>query len=273
MYASAGGHTEAIKALAELGADTSSLPEDQKAALLTTAKTTDDGKAANDRADQQAAVSYSPVLAEALRSGSRPFNCAKGMLVGEGRAGKTSTMRALLGQPFNEDEQSTSLASTEVCTVERQLASEWRPIELGLLGMRDEHTKAIALCLSELELSDEERQLFDDPLSSERLGAADARRADEGRRHGCCARRAGAQAEGGGGEGGGGGGGCGGHKGGEGDKGDEGNEGDKDGQGDDVGKGSRDRCYNAGRGDVSRGSRSDGGNEAAGHEGCGEAGA
>jgi len=57
-----------------------------------------------------------------------------------------------------------------VCTVERQLASEWRPIELGLLGMRDEHTKAIALCLSELELSDEERQLFDDPLSSERLG-------------------------------------------------------------------------------------------------------
>jgi len=43
----------------------------------------------------------SRVLAEALRGGSKPWNYAKMMLVGEGRAGKTSCMKTLLGQPFD----------------------------------------------------------------------------------------------------------------------------------------------------------------------------
>ena len=98
------------------------------------------------------------------------------MLTGEGRAGKTSMMRSLLRLDFNPNELSTNLASTEVCTVDRTAAINWRQLELGLLGLEDEHTRAIALSLQELELSDEARALFANSESSSQLGQAIARR-------------------------------------------------------------------------------------------------
>ena len=132
----------------------------------------------------------SAALAEALRGGSRPWNYAKLMLVGEGRAGKTSMMRALLGQTFDAHEASTNLASTQVCSVERTVASAatstsggsggWHALDLGLLGLQDEHVKAIARVLSKVSISPEERALLDDPSVGAALGEAIERRIAKG---------------------------------------------------------------------------------------------
>ena len=43
----------------------------------------------------------------ALSSGQLPFNRSRVMVVGQGRVGKTTLLRRLLGKPFNPNEQST----------------------------------------------------------------------------------------------------------------------------------------------------------------------
>ena len=64
-------------------------------------------------------------MADAARSGSRPWLQSKLLVVGEGRAGKTSLIRALAEEDFNADEESTALLETNCCTVERQALQDW----------------------------------------------------------------------------------------------------------------------------------------------------
>ena len=64
-------------------------------------------------------------MADAARSGSRPWLQAKLLVVGEGRAGKTSLIRALAEEDFRPDEESTALLETNCCTVERQALQDW----------------------------------------------------------------------------------------------------------------------------------------------------
>jgi GTPase SAR1 family protein len=49
----------------------------------------------------------------ALSSGQLPFNRSRVMVVGQGRVGKTTLLRRLLGEPFNPNEQSTVGAVTQ----------------------------------------------------------------------------------------------------------------------------------------------------------------
>ena len=60
------------------------------------------------------------ILRQVLLSGdSQPWMRSKLMLVGEGRAGKTSTLRSLMGEAFRENEMSTIGATTKTCTVNK----------------------------------------------------------------------------------------------------------------------------------------------------------
>ena len=61
------------------------------------------------------------LLRQAIRTdGSKPFNRSRLMFVGEGRSGKTSTVRSLLGQLFDPDQASTVGAETKTCMIERR---------------------------------------------------------------------------------------------------------------------------------------------------------
>ena len=61
------------------------------------------------------------LLQQAIRTdGSKPYNRSPLMFVGEGRAGKTSTVRSLLGQSFGRSQAQTVGAETKTCTIERR---------------------------------------------------------------------------------------------------------------------------------------------------------
>ena len=67
---------------------------------------------------------YSEALNE---GGDQPWMLSKLMFGGEGRAGKTSLLRSLLGQQFNEVEPSTLGATAgSVCSVRRMDAGGWQ---------------------------------------------------------------------------------------------------------------------------------------------------
>ena len=87
------------------------------------------------------------------------------MLVGEGRAGKTSCMKALLSQPFDAKQASTNMAATEVCTVSRIAVAStesalWEKLEDGLKALGGELSKAIGSILGEMELDARDMDLL-----------------------------------------------------------------------------------------------------------------
>ena len=70
-------------------------------------------------ATQQAIHKAQNILRDAIMNGdSMAWMRSKLMLVGEGRAGKTSTLRSLLGQVFNENQQSTIGADMADCIID-----------------------------------------------------------------------------------------------------------------------------------------------------------
>lgn len=84
------------------------------------------------RYKQTAATAYRQLL-EA--GGGRRWNRSKLMLVGEGCAGKTSTLRCLMGRAFNAAHSSTIGCATNVCRVDRSEVRDWREYEgLGTGG-------------------------------------------------------------------------------------------------------------------------------------------
>ena len=85
-------------------------------------KVLDQVNVSSEKPDDASTVSKS-ALADALRvaavDGTAPFMRAKLSVVGEGRAGKTTTIRALLGRGFDAHEQSTVGAATSECEIDR----------------------------------------------------------------------------------------------------------------------------------------------------------
>ena len=71
--------------------------------------------------------------------GGKSWNRSKLMLVGEGRAGKTSTLRCLMGKDFDADERSTVGCATEVCKVDRGDIKGWKDF-----GGGGEYERALA---------------------------------------------------------------------------------------------------------------------------------
>lgn len=68
-------------------------------------------------------------MKKALESGtSEYFGRGKLMLVGQGRAGKTTTLRSLLAKPFEKNQQSTVGAATSdmAVTVDTQDVRSWQ---------------------------------------------------------------------------------------------------------------------------------------------------
>ena len=66
-----------------------------------------------------------------LTGARRKLNLLKLVLTGDGRVGKTSLLRCLRGEPFNEDEPST--CGVELCTVEVG-AEKWAATNLAAVG-------------------------------------------------------------------------------------------------------------------------------------------
>ena len=99
------------------------------------------------------------ILHDALRNGGgQPWMRSKLMMVGEGRSGKTSTLRNLMGLSFRVDECSTIGASTEECivnnfsvNVNRESSFEaWKSInDVNDGGTYSELDSAAALLLKE----------------------------------------------------------------------------------------------------------------------------
>eukprot|EP00931_Biecheleriopsis_adriatica_P061133 TRINITY_DN3674_c0_g1_i2.p1 TRINITY_DN3674_c0_g1~~TRINITY_DN3674_c0_g1_i2.p1 ORF type:complete len:1121 (+),score=202.71 TRINITY_DN3674_c0_g1_i2:124-3486(+) len=57
---------------------------------------------------------------------SLPWRRGRLVLLGQGRAGKTSTVRSLTGRPFNSDEASTLGLETASCEIQRHDAVDWQ---------------------------------------------------------------------------------------------------------------------------------------------------
>ncbi|GMH63278.1 hypothetical protein TrRE_jg11703 [Triparma retinervis] len=77
------------------------------------ATTSDDLKIANQQAEKLKTDDILQHQMAALSSGQLPFNRSRVMVVGQGRVGKTTLLRRLLGEPFNPNEQSTVGAVTQ----------------------------------------------------------------------------------------------------------------------------------------------------------------
>jgi GTPase SAR1 family protein len=66
---------------------------------------------------------------EALLNGATQARTLKVMFVGQGRAGKTSTLKALTGQPFRRDEKSTHGMTAGACEVSIDFLEQWNVVE------------------------------------------------------------------------------------------------------------------------------------------------
>ena len=66
-----------------------------------------------------------------LTAAYRKLNLLKIVVTGDGRGGKTSLLRCLRGEPFNEDEKST--CGVELCTVEVG-TEKWAITDLAAVG-------------------------------------------------------------------------------------------------------------------------------------------
>ena len=69
------------------------------------------------------------VFNEALLNGATRARTLKVMFVGQGRAGKTSTLKALTGQPFRKDEKSTHGMIAGACEVSIDFLEQWNVVE------------------------------------------------------------------------------------------------------------------------------------------------
>merc|ERR1719201_449254 len=66
---------------------------------------------------------------EALLNGATQARTLKVMFVGQGRAGKTSTLKALTGQPFRRDEKSTHGMTAGACEVSIDFLEHWQVVD------------------------------------------------------------------------------------------------------------------------------------------------
>eukprot|EP00049_Salpingoeca_infusionum_P000833 m.42669 g.42669 ORF g.42669 m.42669 type:complete len:1316 (+) comp10724_c1_seq1:102-4049(+) len=88
--------------------------------------------AAQKQAEKQAQQKFNEKVADALRKGqSDEFRRGKLMIVGQGRAGKTTTFESLMGKPFERHQQSTVGATTAdlSVTVDTKDIQSWEPYE------------------------------------------------------------------------------------------------------------------------------------------------
>ena len=79
------------------------------------ALTENKGQIARKQKEQKAKTLYKEALEQ---DGGESWSRSKLMLVGEGRAGKTSVLRSLMGKEFRIDERSTIGAETDECIVD-----------------------------------------------------------------------------------------------------------------------------------------------------------
>ena len=84
-------------------------------------------------------------LAQAMSSGTARLMRAKLGVGGEGRAGKTSTIRALLGKSFREDEVSTIGSVIEGCQIDRAEATDFSPEDQNIAGEYERLKRAAAM--------------------------------------------------------------------------------------------------------------------------------
>eukprot|EP00049_Salpingoeca_infusionum_P013197 m.246542 g.246542 ORF g.246542 m.246542 type:complete len:1402 (+) comp15381_c0_seq2:107-4312(+) len=85
---------------------------------------------------------------QAMRQGGKAWNRSKLVFVGEGRAGKTSTLRSLLGKPYDPKQASTIGCDTDICTVDRSVVKTWEKFD----QQGNEHTQALtSLAMSMLK--------------------------------------------------------------------------------------------------------------------------
>ena len=68
------------------------------------------------------------LIAEVTKDGTWPLMRSKLSVVGEGRAGKTSTIKRLLGLPFDPSESSTVGAATSACEIHRTETDDFRQV-------------------------------------------------------------------------------------------------------------------------------------------------
>ena len=101
------------------------------------------------------------VVLQALKEGSVKWNHSKLMLVGEGRAGKTCTLRALLGKPFI-DTASTVGLHLSACQIDRTTVEDWTEVaELGQQHERATARACAASMLQEMQRVMDEAELFE----------------------------------------------------------------------------------------------------------------
>ena len=63
---------------------------------------------------------------QALQQGGVPWRRSRLMLVGEGAAGKTSTLRSLMKQEFIEEHNSTNCLATDSIKIDRTDIQDWQ---------------------------------------------------------------------------------------------------------------------------------------------------
>ena len=84
------------------------------------------------------------------------------MLCGEGRAGKTSTRRALLGEPFDPKQPSTRGTQQSLTTVNKTVVSgEWKKYKPEIIGEQHIHAvakKLAAVTKKEITIEDLQRE-------------------------------------------------------------------------------------------------------------------
>ena len=137
------------RAAAEKAAAEHKQAAEAKAAAEATAKAEREAAekaAAEAKAKAEREAAASAALAAALRSGSaRNMHC-RVVILGRGGAGKTSTLRVMMGEPLRADESSTPGADTQAVELNRQLvqlgSGDGAPLE-AYSPADDERTQAV----------------------------------------------------------------------------------------------------------------------------------